>query len=214
VNGIRATVSQEAVQEFQMVLSNYNAEYGRATGGVINIVTKSGGNDFTVTLLCLAATSRFKRATIFRADRSDERRIGSGEAAVHENSDGIDAGRADQKRQNVFLRLLSNTPSAKRPDSPASASTTLAWRPFNCGGCGLDGLMLTPDQSAATCAAAGRKSAAAGVGTALCSFRGIGVERGAESLGLRTGGGGLTSGILTPDQVRSFRFRWPAPPGR
>ncbi|MBS1841312.1 MAG: TonB-dependent receptor [Acidobacteria bacterium] len=46
VNGIRATVSQEAVQEFQLILSNYNAEYGRATGGVINIVTKSGGNEF------------------------------------------------------------------------------------------------------------------------------------------------------------------------
>jgi hypothetical protein len=45
-DGIRATVSQEAVQEFQMILSNYNAEYGRATGGVVNIVTKSGGNDF------------------------------------------------------------------------------------------------------------------------------------------------------------------------
>ena len=46
VNGIRSTVSQEAVQEFQLILSNYNAEYGRATGGVVNIVTKSGGNDF------------------------------------------------------------------------------------------------------------------------------------------------------------------------
>jgi hypothetical protein len=46
VNGIRATVSQEAVQEFQMILSNYNAEYGRATGGVVNIVTKSGSNEF------------------------------------------------------------------------------------------------------------------------------------------------------------------------
>jgi hypothetical protein len=45
VNGIRSTVSQEAVQEFQLILSNYNAEYGRATGGVINIVTKSGGNE-------------------------------------------------------------------------------------------------------------------------------------------------------------------------
>jgi hypothetical protein len=45
INGIRATVSQEAVQEFQLILSNYNAEYGRATGGVVNIVTKSGGND-------------------------------------------------------------------------------------------------------------------------------------------------------------------------
>src|ERR1700675_1209259 len=45
INGIRATVSQEAVQEFQLIQSNYNAEYGRATGGVINIVTKSGAND-------------------------------------------------------------------------------------------------------------------------------------------------------------------------
>ncbi len=46
VDGIRSTVSQEAVQEFQMILSNYNAEYGNATGGVVNIVTKSGTNDF------------------------------------------------------------------------------------------------------------------------------------------------------------------------
>lgn len=45
VNGIRATVSQEAVQEFQLILSNYNAEYGRAMGGVINIVTKGGSNE-------------------------------------------------------------------------------------------------------------------------------------------------------------------------
>jgi hypothetical protein len=45
INGIRPTVSQEAVQEFQLILGDYNAEYGRATGGVINIVTKSGGNE-------------------------------------------------------------------------------------------------------------------------------------------------------------------------
>jgi Carboxypeptidase regulatory-like domain/TonB dependent receptor len=45
VNGIRSTISQEGVQEFQLILSNYNAEYGRATGGVVNIVTKSGSNE-------------------------------------------------------------------------------------------------------------------------------------------------------------------------
>ena len=44
VNGIRATVSQEAVQEFQLIISNYMPEFGRATGGVINIVTRSGSN--------------------------------------------------------------------------------------------------------------------------------------------------------------------------
>ncbi len=45
VNGIRATVSQEAVQEFQLIESNYMPEFGRATGGVINIVTKAGSNE-------------------------------------------------------------------------------------------------------------------------------------------------------------------------
>ncbi len=44
VNGIRSTVSQEAVQEFQLIISNYMPEFGRATGGVINIVTKGGSN--------------------------------------------------------------------------------------------------------------------------------------------------------------------------
>jgi len=44
VNGVRATVSQEAVQEFQLIVSNYMPEFGRATGGVVNIVTKGGGN--------------------------------------------------------------------------------------------------------------------------------------------------------------------------
>src|SRR6266403_3926639 len=46
INAIRSTLSQEGIQEFQLILSNYNAEYGRASGGVINIVTKSGGNEF------------------------------------------------------------------------------------------------------------------------------------------------------------------------
>ena len=46
INAIRSTLSQEGIQEFQLILSNYNAEYGRASGGVINIVSKSGTNDF------------------------------------------------------------------------------------------------------------------------------------------------------------------------
>jgi len=37
-------ISQDAVQEFQVVTSNFSAEYGRASGGVVNTVTRSGSN--------------------------------------------------------------------------------------------------------------------------------------------------------------------------
>jgi hypothetical protein len=46
VNGVRSTVSQEAVQEFQIITNSYAAEYGRAAGGVVNIITRSGSNAF------------------------------------------------------------------------------------------------------------------------------------------------------------------------
>lgn len=46
INSARSTVSQEAVQEYQVATNSYNAEFGRATGGVINVVTKRGTNDF------------------------------------------------------------------------------------------------------------------------------------------------------------------------
>jgi hypothetical protein len=42
--GVRLTVSQDAVQEFQINRSNYAADLGSATGASINIVTKSGTN--------------------------------------------------------------------------------------------------------------------------------------------------------------------------
>jgi outer membrane receptor protein involved in Fe transport len=38
--------SQDAVQEFQVSTNGYAAEIGRAGGGVINVITKSGSNDF------------------------------------------------------------------------------------------------------------------------------------------------------------------------
>ncbi len=42
--GVRLTLSQDAVQEFQVNRSNYSAELGGASGAAINIVSKSGSN--------------------------------------------------------------------------------------------------------------------------------------------------------------------------
>jgi hypothetical protein len=42
---IGSQLSQDAVQEFQVLSNGFSAEFGRAMGGVINTVTKSGQND-------------------------------------------------------------------------------------------------------------------------------------------------------------------------
>lgn len=39
------STAKAAIQEFQVNTSGYSAEYGRAVGGVFNVVTKSGGNN-------------------------------------------------------------------------------------------------------------------------------------------------------------------------
>lgn len=44
-NSVRSTLSQEAIQEFQISRNTFSAEFGRARAGVINIVSKSGTND-------------------------------------------------------------------------------------------------------------------------------------------------------------------------
>src|SRR6185437_13406228 len=46
VGGLLQLFPLEAIQEFNFVTSRSKAEYGRSNGGVMNIVTKSGTNDY------------------------------------------------------------------------------------------------------------------------------------------------------------------------
>ncbi len=40
------TFSQAAIKEFQVITSSYSVQFGNASGGIINAITKSGTNDF------------------------------------------------------------------------------------------------------------------------------------------------------------------------
>jgi hypothetical protein len=40
------STAKASIQEFQVNISNYSSEYGRSAGGVVNSITKSGGNQF------------------------------------------------------------------------------------------------------------------------------------------------------------------------
>ena len=51
--------SQDAVKEFQVNTNAYSAEYGRAGGAVINVVTKSGTNDLSGSLFYFLRDKRY-----------------------------------------------------------------------------------------------------------------------------------------------------------
>ncbi len=42
----RGTPPQESVQEFRVINTDYSTEFGRAVGGIVNIITRSGTNDW------------------------------------------------------------------------------------------------------------------------------------------------------------------------
>jgi hypothetical protein len=44
--GISTNLPNEFIGETEVITGGYNAEFGRATGGIVNVVTKSGGNEF------------------------------------------------------------------------------------------------------------------------------------------------------------------------
>lgn len=79
VNAARSTAPQEAVQEFQVVTNSFAPEFGRSAGGVVNVVTKRGSNDFTGNVFgfirdkSIQATNPFTPRELLLATSGDER---------------------------------------------------------------------------------------------------------------------------------------------
>ena len=48
--------SPDAIEEFRVLTNTFDAEYGRNSGSVVNVVTKSGTNAFTATSTNFSAT--------------------------------------------------------------------------------------------------------------------------------------------------------------
>jgi hypothetical protein len=64
---------EEAVQETQVLTSGISAEYGRFTGGVINVVTRSGGNQFQGAVRADFSKPEWRDETPFEEERGTER---------------------------------------------------------------------------------------------------------------------------------------------
>ncbi|MEK6375283.1 MAG: TonB-dependent receptor [Acidobacteriota bacterium] len=64
--GTQARTPIEAIQEFQVLTGQYDAEFGRTTGGVINAVTKQGTNDFKGVLFGFLQDAAYTNKDFFR----------------------------------------------------------------------------------------------------------------------------------------------------
>lgn len=91
------TVSVEAIQEFKTTASAFSAEYGRATGGVLNITTKSGSNAFHGTLF------EFLRNDILDANSFYSNRSGLAKPPLRWNQFGGNLGGPVKKNRAFFF---------------------------------------------------------------------------------------------------------------
>jgi outer membrane receptor protein involved in Fe transport len=89
--------SQDAVQEFQVNTNGYAAEIGRAGGGVVNVITKSGTNDLHGTLF------EFFRDKSLNANTWANNKRGAPKRAYHYNQFGGNAGGPIVKNRIFFF---------------------------------------------------------------------------------------------------------------
>lgn len=77
VDNYTASVAQsvplDSVQEFRVQTSNFTAEYGRASGGIVSVVTKSGTNSFRGSLYAYNRNSAFSSNSFDNNARGIER---------------------------------------------------------------------------------------------------------------------------------------------
>jgi hypothetical protein len=70
----RQNFAMDAIQEFKVSTSNYKAEYGLATGGLLTVVTKSGTNQFHGSGLLFFRDASITSKEFFQATKPDYRR--------------------------------------------------------------------------------------------------------------------------------------------
>ena len=110
----RGTPPQESVQEFRVINTDYSTEFGRAVGGIVNIITRSGTNDWHGTLY-----------EYFRNDKMDAVNLlqASGAHTLRQNQFGGAIGGPIQKDKTF---LYTNYELQRRGESPFYNSAVLA----------------------------------------------------------------------------------------
>jgi len=113
----RATPSQEAVNEFRVVNNSFGAEYGRALGGIVNVVTKSGTNDLHGSIYGYFSNKAANSKSLLQTDQYDQYRRGQYGATL---------GGPIQKDRSFFFLNYEGQRLGESPTYPATLIGNLA----------------------------------------------------------------------------------------
>ncbi|MGE0133199.1 MAG: carboxypeptidase regulatory-like domain-containing protein [Blastocatellales bacterium] len=117
------TIPQESIREFQVVASGYSAEFGRSTGGVVTVVTKSGTNQFHGSGFYLNRHQDLAAKNAFDQDAAPTQHQFGGSIGGPIRKDkafffgSYEQQILDQPRAVFFDRLTSFTPSANSKEA-------------------------------------------------------------------------------------------------
>lgn len=106
----RALFSREAIREFQVLANNFSAEFGRTQGAVVNVVTKSGGNQFEGSTYLFHRNKNLNARNAFEPDKAPFKRWQTG---------GTLGGPIKQNKMFFFAAL-----ERQDADIPAFSSVT------------------------------------------------------------------------------------------
>jgi outer membrane receptor protein involved in Fe transport len=91
-------IPQDAVQAFRVITNNFDPQYGRASGGVVNVVTKSGTNNFH------GDAWEFNRLSAYTANTFDNNASGVPKGHYTRNQFGYDVGGPIKKDKLFFYQ--------------------------------------------------------------------------------------------------------------
>jgi hypothetical protein len=134
-NSFTASVGQsvplDSVQEFQVITGNFSAEFGRASGGIVNVATKSGSNEFHGTLY------EFNRVSALASNGFQNNALGVRKPVFTRNQFGYSVGGPVIKEKLFFFnstewtRVRSvTTVTSLVPTAAFIASTSAATKNF------------------------------------------------------------------------------------
>lgn len=96
-NNFAVSPSPDGTQEFKVMTNSYGPQFGRSGGGVINVITRGGSNQFHGTIYEFFRNDRLKANNFFANARNQKRGI------FHFNQFGAAGGGAVKKNKTFFF---------------------------------------------------------------------------------------------------------------